>query len=309
MTEHYKEEMDWRDLIRKPEKLFGFSYIYVLVVLLGIGLLYLRHMNTIGRNTLTPVLLKDSTALLQDIPLHSPQVIPPIDIMKAGTSSPEMVSKGRELFKANCASCHGDNGKGDGPSAVTMEPKPRNFHSLSAWKNGSKISQMYKTLQEGIPGGGMAAFNYMLPEDRFALIHFIRTLASKQPQDSPDDLKQLDATYQLAKGLNIAGQIPIKKAMRIVVQEQKPLIAKVVELIETTGTSHTEGAELLKRVSVDEQKIFTSALQIQSSVKNVGDFIRIVSADPTHLGYKANVVRLSSDEWTTLYRYLFSNTK
>ena len=49
-TPHYKDEIDWQDLIRKPEKLFGYSYFYVLVVLVGIGLLYIWNLNTIGKN-------------------------------------------------------------------------------------------------------------------------------------------------------------------------------------------------------------------------------------------------------------------
>jgi high-affinity iron transporter len=34
---------------------------------------------------------------------------------------------GRDLFQENCVSCHGTLGAGDGPSADTLNPKPRNF--------------------------------------------------------------------------------------------------------------------------------------------------------------------------------------
>ena len=35
---------------------------------------------------------------------------------------------GKEIFLAkNCQSCHGDGGEGNGPLAVTLDPKPRNF--------------------------------------------------------------------------------------------------------------------------------------------------------------------------------------
>ena len=66
------------------------------------------------------------------------------------------------------------------------------------------------------------------------------------------------------------------------------------------------GADLLKRVSFDEKKVVISATHMKSSVKTVDDFIKIVSADPIHLGFKASVVRLSSNEWTELYHYIFS---
>jgi mono/diheme cytochrome c family protein len=303
---HYKDEIDWRDLVRKPEKLFGYSYIYVLATLVGVGLLYVWNLNTIGKNAVNPRVLQDSTALIKDIPLQSPRVIPPVDIMKVGVSSHELVDKGRELFKANCTACHGDNGQGDGPSASMLNPKPRNFHSLDSWKNGSKVTQMYKTLEEGIPGGGMASYNYLPPEDRFALIHFIRTFANNQPKDSLNDLKQLDATYQLARGMNVAGQIPIKKAMDIIEKENAQGAAQIQETVKQIMVSNIFGADLLKRVSFDEKKVVTSVVHMKNGVRSVDDFIKIVSADPMRYGFKASIVRLSTNEWTELYHYIVS---
>jgi mono/diheme cytochrome c family protein len=304
---HYKDETDWRDLLRKPEKLFGYSYIYVLAVLIGVGLLYVWNLNVIGKNAVNPTILQDSTALIKEIPLQSPRLIPPVDVMKAGISTLEYIKKGQELFKANCVACHGESGGGDGPSASMLNPKPRNFHSLVGWKNGSKVSQMYKTLEDGIAGSGMASYNYMSPEDRFTLIHYTRTLASNQPKDSQDELKQLDAAYQLSKGMNVSGQIPVKKAMQIVIKEDDRLIAKIQEIKRKINASKTVGAEILKRVTFDETKVITSVLRMNNSVKNTDEFIRSVSSDPTHIGFKTNVVLLSQDEWREMYQFIFQS--
>ena len=305
-SSHDKDEIDWQDLTKKPEKLFGYSYIYVLAVLVGIGLLYIRNLNTIGRNAVSPAILQDSTALIKDIPLQSPRLIPPVDIMKAGISSPELVTKGRELYKANCTTCHGDNGLGDGPSASMLNPKPRNFHSLESWKNGSKITQIYKTLEEGIPGGGMASYNYMPPEERFAIIHYIRTLAANQPNDSLIALKQLDAAYQLSKGMDVPGQIPVKKAMRLIEKENASDAALVQETALQIAASNNYGADLLRLHAVDEQRVVLCAARMKNLVRNVDDFIKIISSDPLQSGFKASVVRLSANEWADLYRYIFS---
>ncbi|GJM16003.1 MAG: hypothetical protein DHS20C13_13300 [Thermodesulfobacteriota bacterium] len=37
------------------------------------------------------------------------------------------VINGKALYKRNCAACHGTSGKGDGPAAVSMRPKPRDL--------------------------------------------------------------------------------------------------------------------------------------------------------------------------------------
>jgi mono/diheme cytochrome c family protein len=300
--EKFKPEIDWRDLFKKPIKLFGYSYFYFLASLTALGLLYIWNLNTVGKNAVSPALLKDSTAFIQDIPLQSPRVIPPVDVMKAGVSSTESVNKGRELFNNNCVACHGENGMGDGISASMLNPKPRNLHLLSGWKNGSKVTQIYKTLQEGISGSAMASYNYMPPEERFALIHYIRTFGGNQPQDSKDDLTQLDAAYELSKGMNVTGQIPIKKAMVIAVKESKVQAAEIEQAKKIFKGSSSEGAIILRRTANDETKVLTTLLQNKKSLTSLDEMIKVVTADPLHAGFKPSVTNLSASEWSEMYK-------
>ena len=39
----------------------------------------------------------------------------------------EFVQAGKEIYEFRCAPCHGFSGKGDGPAAMTLDPRPRDF--------------------------------------------------------------------------------------------------------------------------------------------------------------------------------------
>jgi hypothetical protein len=226
--------------------------------------------------------------------------------MKVSTATPELLSKGKELFQTTCASCHGDNGEGNGPTAVTLNPKPRDFHQLTGWKNGSKISQIYKTLQDGVAGSAMASFNYLPPGDRFALIHFVRSLAAGQPLDTQAELQGLETTYQLSKGMNTPGQIPVRKAAQIITGETAAEVSRIAELTKgMEGETKSPGLQLFERVARDRNKVLAGMLfNSPASLQTIDQFIRVVCAEPTQLGFKAEVVRLSVPEWTALYQFL-----
>lgn len=298
-------EIDFRELLKEPRKLFGYSYIYFLIVLVGLGVTYVSNLTVIGKNSVPALVLKDSSAFVLDIPFQSPAVLPPVDVMKVGVATPELIQKGKELFRANCASCHGENGEGDGPAGAVLNPKPRNFHSTAVWTNGSKVSQMYKTLQEGIVKNGMASYSYLPPGDRFALIHFVRAFASGHPADTREELQGIETTYQLSKGSIVAGQIPIKKAAQLVLSENAPAVAAIEQLagqgeIATRGS----GVGLFDRVAWDRKKILSAFIHNRPELPDFDQFVRVVSSDPLELGFRAEVVQLSAAEWSSLYQHI-----
>lgn len=113
-----------------------------------------------------------------------------VDVATLLKSSPEMIAKGRNLFTVNCASCHGLAGKGDGAAAAALNPKPRDFTS-GFWKFGGGVARIVQTVSTGSPGTAMAAFTAIPLEERFALAHYIRSLATKLEEDKPQDLAWL----------------------------------------------------------------------------------------------------------------------
>ena len=54
----------------------------------------------------------------------------------------------KEVYKSRCSPCHGDSGKGDGPGAAALTPKPRNYTD-KAWQASVKDEDIKKTILYG----------------------------------------------------------------------------------------------------------------------------------------------------------------
>jgi mono/diheme cytochrome c family protein len=298
MDNRPKEEIDFHELVKEPKRLFGLSYIYFLAIGVLLGGYYVVNFNVITRNAIAPVVVADSASLATDVPMVRSSVIPPVDVRVVAVPTKETIAKGAQLFKANCTSCHGETGMGDGPTSVTLNPKPRNFHTALGWTNGRKISQMYKTLQEGIIKNGMASYSYMPAEDRFALIHYVRTFANDFPADSASELDELEKTYQLSKGSVTPAQIPIRLAMQKITGEHHVGSAGVETRFAEAMKSDGRGSEILRRIVADPRKAADGLAALQGRLP--GETARAVSVDPAGFGFKASAAFLTADEWNAV---------
>jgi mono/diheme cytochrome c family protein/peroxiredoxin len=91
----------------------------------------------------------------------------------------DVVRQGRLLYGAYCASCHGPEGHGDGPSAASLKAAPRDF-AAGPWKYGATPAAVRRVIAEGIPGGGMPASGHALsPAELDALTAYVLTLAPR----------------------------------------------------------------------------------------------------------------------------------
>lgn len=57
-------------------------------------------------------------------------------------------AKGKDLYVKYCAGCHGPAGKGDGPAAATLTPKPADFTN-KAHMTGLKDQYLFDLIQKG----------------------------------------------------------------------------------------------------------------------------------------------------------------
>jgi caa(3)-type oxidase subunit IV len=138
-------------------------------------------------------------------------------------STPELVAHGKELFMQQCTSCHGNEGKGDGPAASALNPHPRNFTATSGWKNGRKPTMVFKTLKEGLPPSAMASYATLPSDDRWALVQYVLSLAPEPEKDTPADFAKIgiDPSKDGGGGEKVDPTIPLEQALaRITVSDE-----------------------------------------------------------------------------------------
>jgi putative copper export protein/mono/diheme cytochrome c family protein len=89
----------------------------------------------------------------------------------------DSIAQGANLYGANCASCHGATGHGDGPLARQLPVHPADLTAPHLWERTD--GELFWWLTDGIdaPGGGMAMPGFadkLDPDARWALIDYIR---------------------------------------------------------------------------------------------------------------------------------------
>jgi len=89
------------------------------------------------------------------------------------------VKRGLELYARHCAICHGAEGRGDGPAAFLLSPKPRNFargeFRLITTKNGVPTDEdLLRVLDLGMPGSAMPPWDRLPEADRKLLVGTVK---------------------------------------------------------------------------------------------------------------------------------------
>ena len=119
------------------------------------------------------------------------------------------------LYRNYCASCHGAAGDGSGLPGVA-----RDFNDLPNWKKTNRITDIYRTLAEGIKGTQMRAFPNFTPWEKVALGHQVRRFIREGLQPvTEDDYAELVAQYELDKMQGPGETIPVEKAIELLTDE------------------------------------------------------------------------------------------
>lgn len=296
-----KEKLN--EIQANPGALFGLLYPYLLVIIVAVGLYYTGNLDFIARQKV-PAFIMDST-VVADLSIQPAKTVPPTNIFDFAEPSADLLAEGEKLFKANCSSCHGENGTGGGPAAMGLNPAPKNFTDNQNWKNGNTLSGIYTTLQEGITGGAMVAYDYLLPTEKLSLAHYIReTFVTDAPKDSRSELEALDLTYNLSAGQQLPAQIPVAAAKQILISQIEDKMSNVQTSLLIIENDRSKGADLFRSVSIDSDKAVSFLIQNSGWKQNEQSFINYVLDNVNQNGFSVKVINLKSDEWSALFSYL-----
>jgi cytochrome c oxidase cbb3-type subunit 2 len=133
---------------------------------------------------------KDRIAVIAYIKTFSPRwkdekPEPPILIVDPPKPTPELLARGQQLYtQAKCFQCHGDSGKGDGPSAGELRDdlkfpiRPADF-TKGQFKGGGEVSDIYRTMTTGMDGTPMPSFaDSMKDDERWAISYYVLSFSA-----------------------------------------------------------------------------------------------------------------------------------
>ncbi|MET0586123.1 MAG: FTR1 family protein [Candidatus Binatia bacterium] len=94
------------------------------------------------------------------------------------------LDSGKKLYVENCAQCHGESGKGDGPGRDSMNPKtplPANFTDPERMAGLSPFKG-FNTASFGVEGTAMASFAALSEEQRWQVAFYVTSLRFTREQ-------------------------------------------------------------------------------------------------------------------------------
>lgn len=150
----------------------------------------------------------------------------------------DQLARGKKVYsEQGCFGCHGQKGEG-----VTEDAR-KFSNPAEKWVNGSSELGIFESLANGV-NTGMAAYAHVPEDDRWALVHYLRTFV-------PEDKRQTSTEEQVigvCRALSVPAKpdsISVEQAMKFMVSDaQTPKSFGVATL--TKGANKKAGQEVYK---------------------------------------------------------------
>lgn len=101
------------------------------------------------------------------------------------------IEAGKQIYTRKCAQCHGEDGKGEGPAAAVVFPKPRDFtrgvYKIRTTPSGMVPTDedLFRVITLGLPGTSMPAWTALPERDRRLLVQYIKTFSAQFNEQTP----------------------------------------------------------------------------------------------------------------------------
>jgi mono/diheme cytochrome c family protein len=124
--------------------------------------------------------VKSFSPRLADSPDRKPMAIAP------APDDHRDIENGRQVYvKMQCAKCHGEDGRGAGPSATTLLDSKgkyintRDFTLASSYRTGFAEREIVRTMETGMNGTPMPSYTGIIsPKDQHDMVAYLMTMAS-----------------------------------------------------------------------------------------------------------------------------------
>ncbi len=120
---------------------------------------------------------------------------------------------GQEIYMKHCFWCHGEEGRGDGPAAVGMFPRPRDFvgadYRIRSTAHGQLPTDedLRRAIAQGLPGTPMPGWESFLSDQQIGqLVEYLKSFSPRFQTERPEPMKIPTGTGSVNRGEEVYGK-------------------------------------------------------------------------------------------------------